>query len=273
MSTNLEAPISPAESLYEQLASAYDLMTAAYDHGRWLDAIERLAREHGLSGRRALDVACGTGKSFLPLLERGYEVTACDVSPAMAAIAHEKAAGRAAVYVADMRELPVYGRFDLITCLDDALNHLSRPEDVLAALAGIRSNLAPSGLAIFDLNTFTAYQGVPESVVEDDERLVLFRGGRLAIERPGAATEVVVELFERVEGDLWRRRTSRQPHRHYPMADVQSLVEQAGLELRAVCGQRPGVRIEPRLDEQRDHKALIVAARRDESSPSTREEV
>ena len=261
MSTYLEPSTSPTESLYDALASAYDLMTAAYDHARWLDAIERLAHDQGLSGRRVLDVACGTGKSFLPLLERGYEVTACDVSPAMAAIAHAKAAGRAAVYVADMRELPVFGRFDLITCLDDALNHLPCEEDVLAALVGIRSNLAPSGLAVFDLNTLTAYGGAPDAVVEDDDRLVLFRGGQLAIERPGEATEVVVELFERVEGDLWRRRTSRQPHRHYPMADVRALVERAGLELRAVCGQRPGVRIEPRLDEQRDHKALIVAAR------------
>ena len=36
-------------------------------------------------GERVLDVACGTGKSFMPFLARGWDVTACDLSPAMLA--------------------------------------------------------------------------------------------------------------------------------------------------------------------------------------------
>src|SRR4051812_25554411 len=110
----MPAPIAPtAERSYDALAPAYDLLTAGHAHDRWLSALEALAREHGLAGRRVLDVACGTGKSFLPLLDRGYAVTACDVSAAMAERAREKAAGRAEVHVADMRLLPVFGAFDL----------------------------------------------------------------------------------------------------------------------------------------------------------------
>src|SRR5690348_17252562 len=119
-----------ATGAYDTLAPAYDLLTAGYAYERWLTALERLAHEHGLRGHRVLDVACGTGKSFEPLLDRGYEVTACDGSPEMAAIAAERAAGRARVHVADMRELPRYGAFDLVLCLDDAINHLVDPGDV-----------------------------------------------------------------------------------------------------------------------------------------------
>ena len=74
------ATLDPAEAAYDALAPAYDILTADYDYDAWLSAIERVAIAHGLTGRRVLDVACGTGKSFLPLLERGYEVTACDIS-------------------------------------------------------------------------------------------------------------------------------------------------------------------------------------------------
>jgi len=104
------------------LAPASDLLTADYAYGPRLAALERLALRHGLAGRRLRDVACGTGKSFMPLLERGFEVTACDLSPEMVAEARRKAGGPAELHVADMRRLPVLGEFDLITCLDDAIN-------------------------------------------------------------------------------------------------------------------------------------------------------
>ena len=136
---------------YDVLAPVYDELGDAGAHARWLAAIERLAIEHGLRGRRVLDVACGTGSSFLPLLARGYEVTACDASPAMAACARAKAGPAARVHVADMRRLPRFGEFDLVTCLDDGLNHLAEPGDVLDALRGMRRNLVPGGLVGFDV--------------------------------------------------------------------------------------------------------------------------
>src|SRR5215217_2508267 len=100
---------SDAARAYAALAPAYDLLTADYAYGPWLAAIERLAIRHGLTGRRLLDVGCGTGKSFMPLLDRGFDVTACDISPEMVAAARAKAAGRADVLVADMRRLPILG--------------------------------------------------------------------------------------------------------------------------------------------------------------------
>src|SRR5688500_19119565 len=117
-----------ARRAYDAIAPGYDLLTAGYAHELWLAALEALAMDHGLRGRRVLDVACGTGKSFLPLLDRGYAVTACDVSAAMAARAQAKAGDRARVLVADMRALPLLGAFDLVTCLDDAPNHLRSEE-------------------------------------------------------------------------------------------------------------------------------------------------
>src|SRR3954471_8067846 len=122
MSTTMTAPAGAA---YDTLAPAYDLLTAGYAHDRWLSVLEAVAREHGLSGARLLDVACGTGKSFLPMLERGYSVTACDISPEMVAIAREKVAEtNTEVIVADMRSLPPLGEFDLAFALCDVFNYL-----------------------------------------------------------------------------------------------------------------------------------------------------
>src|SRR5687767_679449 len=103
-----------ALAAYEPLAPFYDRFTAASEYEPVLDAIETWARAQGLAGRRVLDVACGTGKSFEPLLSRGYEVTGCDLSPAMVAEARRKAAGAREVVVADMRALPWRSEFDLV---------------------------------------------------------------------------------------------------------------------------------------------------------------
>ena len=70
---------TPALLAYERLAPVYDRFTADYDHDGWVARLLELARRHGLRGWRVLDIGCGTGKSFEPLVERGFEVTACDL--------------------------------------------------------------------------------------------------------------------------------------------------------------------------------------------------
>lgn len=245
---------------YDTLAPAYDLLTSDYAYERWLAGLEGLARSHGLRGRRVLDVACGTGKSFAPLLDRGYEVTACDGSAGMAAVAARRAGDRAGIHVADMRELPTFGAFDLVLCLDDAINHLVEPGDVVRALAGMRANLAVEGLVMFDVNTELAYEDHGEMIREDDRTFVTARGGG-PLEGPGGVVELSVDVFEACSDGMWLRRSAAWRHRHYPVEEIRGLVAEAGLRLRAVRGQRSGGVIDGRFDERVHHKAVIVAGR------------
>jgi SAM-dependent methyltransferase len=249
---------SDASRAYAVLAPVYDLLTADYAHGPWLSALERLAVRHGLAGKRLLDVACGTGKSFLPMLERGFEVTACDISPEMVAEARRKAGARAELHVADMRRMPPFGEFDLITCLDDAVNHLLGPDELADAFEGMRANLAPGGLLVFDVNTLAAYRSVPDVIFQDDERVVCWRGALAEIAEPGEQAEVVIDLFTHEGDGVWRRSLSRQRHRHHPVGEIRRLAEKAGLAVAAVLGQRPGAVLDEHLDEQVHGKAVFV---------------
>src|SRR4051794_30120812 len=77
----MTADLNP--SAYDAFAPFYDAFTAASDYERWTEEVLALAARHGLAGSTLLDLACGTGNSFVSFLSRGFEVTACDVSQAM----------------------------------------------------------------------------------------------------------------------------------------------------------------------------------------------
>jgi SAM-dependent methyltransferase len=247
---------------YAPLAAAYGTLTDHHQYGRWLDVIEREAREAGLAGTRVLDVACGSGSSFLPLLGR-YDVTACDVSAAMLDQARRRLDGRdARLLEHDMRALPELGEFDLVLCLDDALNHLLDPHDLRAALAGIARNLARDGVAVFDVNTLATMRAAfsADHAKEGLGHLVVWRGeGRDDLE-PGGRTSATVDVFAKA-GGLYTRRTATLAERHHPIAEVAAMLGPAGLTMVGCLGQSTGVRMAAEADELRHAKALFVTRR------------
>src|SRR3954454_264344 len=90
---------------YEELAPFYDAFTSGSDYENWTARILALLASYGWNGSSVLDVACGTGNSFLPLRRHGFAVTGCDRSPAMLAEAARKAPD-VPLIEADMRDLP-----------------------------------------------------------------------------------------------------------------------------------------------------------------------
>jgi SAM-dependent methyltransferase len=253
---------SPGSALeaYEALAPFYDVYTAGYAHDRWLHELEALALRCGLCGRRVLDVACGTGKSFEPLARRGYEITACDLSPKMVAIARDKAPPNTEVFVADMRDLPMVGSFDLITCLDDSVNYLLSEEELLDAFRSMASLLAPDGLLVFDVNTLATYRTVFAQAFDHETDDLRFRwSGECAPDlSPGSLAAATVEVEHADLGPL-PNGAGRHLQRHHPRPVVESALASAGLECRAVRGQKRGAHLEAAADEARHIKFVYVA--------------
>jgi SAM-dependent methyltransferase len=248
---------------YDAMAPSYDAFTAHHRYDEWTATLEELAREAGLHGRRLLDVACGTGKSFLPFLERGYEVTACDLSPRMAAIAAAKAAGRARVAVHDVRRLPVLGQFDLVCCLDDALNYLHEPADVRAALAAMAANLAPGGVLVFDTNTLRTYRTffATITVVQGDGEVLVWDGHAPADLDAGGLARATLEMLRAQDDGTWTRDRCEHVQRHHEAPALHDALVAAGLEPLAPRGMHLDGSVSDGLDELENTKAIHVARR------------
>lgn len=251
--------VCPREG-YEEFARFYDAFTSGSDYEQWTSHVLGLAREHGLAGTRLLDVACGTGKSFLPFLRRGFDVTACDVSPAMLAEAARKAP-EVPLVEADMRRLPALGGFDLVTCFDDSLNHLLDEDGLVSAFASLAANLEPAGLLLFDLNTLLAFRTTfaVDGVFAHGAATFVTRGDSSADAAPGCRAAVHVDVFEARDDGLYERLGTCLRERHFPPHRVVALLADAGLDCRGVHGVLDDGTPVADADETRQLKLIYAA--------------
>lgn len=254
---------------YDAFAPFYDAFTAASNYEKWTGHVLELARRLGLRGTTLLDLACGTGKSFLPFVERGFEVTGCDASDAMLAEAARKAPAVTLVR-ADVRELPRVGRFDLVTCFDDSLNYLLEERCLARALEAIARNLSPTGIGLFDLNTLLAYRTTfaCDSVTVRDETVFAWQGESSSDAAPGSRANAVIDIFSPRSDGLYERVRVRHAQRHFPPERVTALLASAGLDCLGVHGVQDDGRLEPELEESR-HLKVLYATRRSKGGDAT----
>jgi predicted TPR repeat methyltransferase len=247
-----------ALAAYEQMGVYYDAFSAHHDHELWLSQLLPAAKRLGLKGRRLLDVGCGTGKSFEPLLDSDWQITACDLSPAMLRQAESKAKGRVRLVVADMCQLPTLGRFDLIWTLGDVVNHLTRPMQLEACFIGMRRNLAANGLLLFDTNTLLSHRTfyAETSVTSDNGHQLIWRGQAAADMPPGGQAQAIFEVRDQ-DGEALCKTVIRQ--RHYPAEEIGAILQRAGLKPLAAFGHGFDAQLQEPLDETQHSKAIFIA--------------
>lgn len=197
-----------------------------------------LLRRHPVSGRRALDLACGTGTLALLLAADGWEVTGVDCSAAMLAEAEAKARAAAAqvrFIQGDMRRLaglvPAEG-FDLVTCTYDSLNYMVSEEDLAACFAAAADALASGGLYLADLNTrhFLEYDWGDCAIYEQRGYVQLERSH---FDADSATSTMLLTGFVGDDAGGYERFDEVHRERAYPVETIDALLVRAGLHIEA----------------------------------------
>ena len=137
---------------YADFALFYDRLTDNIDYEALAEMYAGLLCRYGAKGGGLLDLACGTGSLAVPLAERGFKVTAADISEDMLTVAAAKSS-EVKWLCCDMTELPFEGQFDAVVCALDSINHLPDLSAMQDTFDGIYRSLKAGGVFAADMNT------------------------------------------------------------------------------------------------------------------------
>lgn len=93
---------------------------------------------------KILELCCGTGRLTIPIAKDGYDIKGVDYTSSMLERAKEKAlqAGLKIDFIeADIRELNLGEKFDLIFIPFNSIHHLYKNEDLFEALNTVKKHL------------------------------------------------------------------------------------------------------------------------------------
>lgn len=147
---------------YDRLAPYYHLLYGDWERSVHTqgEALAALLVELGvLPGEPVLDAASGIGTQTIGLLQRGYRVTASDISPGAVDRLKAELSQRglhAAACVDDLRSLDRIASQSMaaVIACDNSIPHLLSDADILTAFRSCRRCLRPGGVAVFSVRDY-----------------------------------------------------------------------------------------------------------------------
>ncbi len=212
-----------------------------------------------------LDLGCGTGSATMAFARAGLVTAGLDRSPEMLYRARELAseAGLNISFVeADMIDPRLPDRFDLVTCVYDAVNYLSDDAEVRRFFAAVYNLLQPGGVFAFDMNTrqrlTTSWEQGLMLAGDSDDLYVTYR---FWFDDALDASPLVVTAFMREPEGRWTRFDEEHVERAWPIEDVAGWLTAAGFEVQQASGyiDSTGDLIRPASE---DHGRVLFLATR-----------
>ena len=223
---------------YTALARCYDRLTADVDYAAWADYVERHFQKWKRPVRAVAELGCGTGSLTKQLAERGFQMTALDLSPDMLSMAEQKCRGLDVLFLCqDMSHLTLPAPADaVISCLD-SVNYVTRPAALRRTFRRAYRALAPGGLFLFDVKTPAALEGADgQTYLDEDEDLFCVWRGDYSHKR--RVCGYGLDLFVRERDGSWSRAGAYHEEYAYTSEQLDSFLREAGFQTIQVYGDK-----------------------------------
>ncbi|MDV7718791.1 methyltransferase domain-containing protein [Pediococcus ethanolidurans] len=159
--------------IYQTFAKLYDDLMDPAMYDQWLDFVSKRQPEKKVNW---LDLACGSGRLAVKLIQSGYQVSGFDLSEEMLALADEHAqeAGVTLPLIqGNMLDLSELDQYDVISCFADSFCYLPNDRDLKVCFTQVFHHLKSNGKLLFDVispyQTDEIYPGYMYNYVDDQQ--------------------------------------------------------------------------------------------------------
>ncbi|MFL1673806.1 class I SAM-dependent methyltransferase [Paenibacillus dendritiformis] len=222
------------------------------------------AKKLEIQGKPMLDLACGTGRTALPLAEAGYSVIGVDLHAGMLEQARRKTPAGADIrwVQQDLTQLQLEERSPLAYMTGNGFQHFLTNELQNRLLQSIRSALTPDGILLFDTR-FPAAEELLQPPVEEYWRTIEIGPEHrcdvytIATYDPVAQVQHYTTIRRFLEGEELReeRKTTIELRYTYPQELARTL-EANGYELLHLYGGWSGASLHP------SYPSMVAVCRR-----------
>jgi SAM-dependent methyltransferase len=218
---------------YERFGEFYDAVMG--DRRAAAEQVMELIRAAKPHAKNVLELGCGTG-SILKRLQDAYEVSGLDISGKMLSVARKKVP-RSKLFRQDMVDFRIDGRFDVILCVFDSINHVRRFSDWKKVFAAVHRHLLPGGCFIFDINT----QRKLERLIAGPPWVHRFGRNMLIIDvtaLPSRGSNWNVRVFEHLNGSRYALHEEDIVEVSFPLAQVVTALRAHYVKVRIIDPDR-----------------------------------
>jgi cyclopropane fatty-acyl-phospholipid synthase-like methyltransferase len=222
--------------IYNNFAYVYDKLTQDIDYKKWADYLESIVKRHMGGAEMILELGCGTGSFGIEMARRGYDMTCLDISTEMLDCANEKAREEELDILflnQDMSEFELFGTVDVIVCLLDSFNYLTKTSQVKRMFKLVNNYLNPDGLFVFDINTRYKFENILSDnfFYEIDEDVTYIWENEYNPKTRKARFDLT---FFVKQGELYERFDETHYERSYSNDEILNFISEAGMEFIAV---------------------------------------
>lgn len=234
------------QDAYAEMAAIYDLAYGDYtDDVLFYENLARAAPEDSV-----LELGVGTGRVAIPLAEAGFHVLGIDRSAPMLERARENAAkkrlkGSLEVVQAEMTDFSTSRRFGMAFVAANTFQHLLTPTDQRACLKQVAAHLLPGGIFALSVRSPTSVSwedaGTANSVLHDWTKRDPATGDVvqkfISIEPdPARMVRQITYFYDRIREGVVRRLVFQAELRYSTAAEIESLLQDAGLHVTHLYG-------------------------------------
>lgn len=217
---------------YTDFAGVYDIFMDETPYEEWCAYVQAIFQKYHVPKELVLELGCGTGTMTELLADAGYDMIGIDNAQEMLnrAITKRDRSGNEILYLCqDMREFELYGTVRAVISLCDSVNYILEPEELAEVFGLVNNYLDPDGIFFFDFNTDYKYREViGDAVIAENREHCSFIWENYFHEEP-CINEYDVTVFVEEADHRYRKFTETHYQRGYTLAEMQTLLEQAGM--------------------------------------------